>query len=399
MASRRSERALDWLNFFVADVQTGFGPFVAVYLTAQAWTEVQIGFVLSIGTATAMLAQVPAGMLVDATPRKRLAALVALASIAVSALLLAAWPEWLPVIASEVLHGVASCVLAPAVAAISLALVGRARLGERLGRNARYASIGNGVAAAAMGSVGAWLSGASVFWLTAALTVPSLIALMMIRAEDLHPPPVIRDPKTAAPRDSIWLLLRNRGVLVFALCCLLFTLSNAAMLPLVGAEITRLGGEQANLVIAACIVVPQLVVAALSPWVGRLAESRGRRIVLLLGFSALPLRGALLAVVSDPIGLAAVQALDGISAAVMGVLLPLLAADLTRGTNRFNLCMGLFGLAVGIGGTISTSLAGAVSTWFGPAAAFGMLAGCGLLAIPLLLFAMPETREKENGAA
>jgi MFS family permease len=396
MVRRRSERSLDWLNFFVANVQTGFGPFVAVYLTAQAWTDVEVGIALSVGTATMMLAQVPAGLLVDATPRKRLLAFISLVGIAMSAILLAAWPERLPILTAEVLHGVASCVLAPAVAAISLALVGRARLGERLGRNARYASLGNGVAAAAMGTAGAWFSGASVFWLTAALMIPSMIALASIRDADLQPVslPSPAQKKQGAGRGEIRGLLTNRSVLVFAACCLLFTLANAAMLPLVGAEITRVAGDEANLVIAACIVVPQLVVALISPWVGRMAQRHGRRSMLLLGFAALPLRGLLLAVVSEPVGLVAVQMLDGISAAVMGVLLPLLAADLTRGNNHFNLCMALFGLAVGVGGTISTTLAGAISSWFGAGAAFGVLAGGGFLAFLLVLLAMPETREE-----
>jgi MFS family permease len=394
MANRRSQRSLDWLNFFVANVQTGFGPFVAVYLTTQAWTDVQIGFALSVGAATMMLAQVPAGLLVDASPRKRLIAMLAMLAIALAAILLAAFPGYLPVMVSEILHGVASCVLTPAIAAISLALVGRANLGERLGRNARYASLGSGLAAAVMGSAGAWFSAVSVFWLTALLMIPGLIALACIQQADLRQAPVARAAaKAPTPWAGIRSLLLDRGVLVFAACCLLFTLANAAMLPLVGAEIARVAGDEATLVIAACIIVPQLVVAALSPWVGRAAERRGRRIMLMLGFAALPLRGIMLSVVTDPIGLAAVQALDGISAAVLGVLLPLLAADLTRGSNHFTLCMSIFGLAVGIGGTISTTLAGAISGWFGSGAAFGMLAGCGFLAFLLVAFVMPETRE------
>jgi MFS family permease len=136
-----------------------------------------------------MVGQVPAGALVDATPKKRLAALAALLAVAASALLLAAWPATLPVLLSEVLHGFASCVLAPAVAAISLALVGREGLGERLGRNARYRAIGNGIAAGVLGAAGTYVSGAAVFWLTAALCAPALAALAAIRGADLAPPP------------------------------------------------------------------------------------------------------------------------------------------------------------------------------------------------------------------
>jgi MFS family permease len=397
MTGGRSGRALDWLNFFTANVQTGFGPFVVVYLTTQSWTEVQTGLVLSIGTATMMLCQVPAGMLVDATPRKRLAALVAILCIAVSALLMVVWPSYLPVLGSQVLHGVATCVLTPAIAAISLALVGRAHLGERLGRNARFGALGSGIAAAVMGVVGSWFSAGSVFWLTAALTIPSLIALAAIKGGALHPPPVqpVASAVTA-PEGGLRTLLMDRGVLVFAGCGMLFTLSNAALLQLAGTEITRNAGDYANVVIAACIVVPQLVMCAIAPWVGRLTESHGRRLVLLAGLGALPLRGLLMGVIEDPYLIVAVQALDGISAAALGVLVPLLAADLTRGSNRFNLCMALFGLSMGLGGTISSTLAGAIATWVSLGAAFAVLTAAGFLGFLLAALAMPETREARS---
>lgn len=392
----RSGRGLDWLNFFMANVQTGFGPFVSVYLTAKAWTELEIGIALSLGTLVAIVMQVPAGALVDATPHKRRAAAVALAAIALSALLLAAWPVTLPVLLSKLLHGLASCVLGPSIAAISLALVGSHGLGERLGRNARYAAVGSGAAAGLLGAAGTWLSGASVFWLTAALCLPSVIALAAIRPADLHPPAPAAAKRERGVARGLGILARNRAVVVFALCCVLFTLSNAAMLPLAGTQVTRNAGDEANLIIAGCIIAPQLVMALIAPWLGRLAERRGRRLALLIGFSALPVRGALLAVVDDPAWLILVQALDGISAAGLGVMLPLLAADATRGSNRFNLCLGVFGLAIGIGGTLSTTLAGLAAEWFGIGTAFALLAATGLASVAAVWVAMPETRPAEE---
>src|SRR5215469_3435286 len=148
----RGPRALDLLNFFVADVQIGFGPFVAVYLTTHKWTQVEIGFALTLSTIVAFLSQIPAGALVDAAPNKRIAASGALIGVIVAALLLAVQPTTLPVIVAQALHAFSSCVLTPAIAAISLHLVGHAAFGERLGRNARYASIGNGITAAVMGA-------------------------------------------------------------------------------------------------------------------------------------------------------------------------------------------------------------------------------------------------------
>lgn len=402
-ASAGSRRSLDWLNFFVADVQTGFGPFIVVYLTTQAWTEVEIGFALSLGALTAMLCQMPAGALVDSLRDKRRVAVVALVLIAASAILLAAWPAHLPVYAARVLHGAASCVLNPSIAAISLALVGRAALGERLGRNTRYASLGGALSAGAMGLIGTYLSTAAVFWLTAALTIPSIWMLLRIDPRELTAGPAAIPPEAAATADADetetvqalrWRdLLSNRSILVFAACAALFTMSNAAMLPIASSAVTRRAGEEANLIIAACIVLPQFVVVAISPWVGRLAQDRGRRFVLVIGFVILPIRGFLLAVVEAPIMLILVQALDGISAATLNVMLPLMAADLTRGTNRFNLCLGFFGLAVSVGGTISTTLGGAVASWSSTSTAMMMLASIGMLCFLLAWAALPETRD------
>jgi predicted MFS family arabinose efflux permease len=140
--SRQSLRGLDWFIFFLADVQTGFGPFIAVYLTTQKWTQVEIGLVLSIGGLVALIGQMPGGAIVDAARSERLVAGLAVATIGVCALGYAAWPIFPVVMAAATLHAAASCVLGPAIAAISLGLVGRLEIGERFGRNARYASLG-----------------------------------------------------------------------------------------------------------------------------------------------------------------------------------------------------------------------------------------------------------------
>ena len=387
----RSPRALDLLNFFVADVQTGFGPFVAVYLTTHKWTQVQIGFALTLGTVVAMISQIPAGALVDAAHNKRIVASGALIAVIVAALLLAIQPTILPVMTAQVLHAFASCVLTPAIAAISLHLVGHAALGERLGRNARFASIGNGLAAAVMGATGTYLSSRAVFLLTAALCVPALISLLAI-GRGQH----ARRQTTVGAFDwsGLRLLFSDRRLLAFAVCVMLFHLSNAAMLPLVGATVTMRAGHIANMIIAACIVLPQAVVAVCSPWVGRSATLIGRRPVLLLGWATLPLRGLLLAILPGPWLPIGAQALGGISAAVFGVMFPLLAADITRGTSHFNLCMGALGLAMCLGAALSTTLGGWIADVAGVQVAFVCLGLIGLLATLVLWLVMPETRRE-----
>ena len=396
LGTRDASRAafgLDALNFFVANLQTAFGPFVSVFLTSEAWTQSQIGVVLSIGTITSMASQVPAGALVDQLRNKRLAAGAAIVAIIVGCLVTAILPARLPVAAAQVLHGFASCMLGPAIAAISLGAAAASATGpgERFGRNARWASVGNGLAAALMGYVGYAVSGRAVFFLAGALALPGLWALRLIGPGA----GAAARPGAARSRGSIMALLRDRALVSFAFCCLLFHLSNAAMLPLAAGVATRLEGRAAELVIAASIVLPQMVVALLSPRVGLTAERLGRRPVLIVGFASLPIRGVLLAFAHSSWAIILIQLLDGISGATFGVMLPLIAADITRGTGRFNLCMGILGLMIGLGATISTTLGGyladtAVQT------AFLVLAGAGALATALVWLAVPETRHSEG---
>jgi MFS family permease len=393
--SRASLRGLDWFIFFVADVQTGFGPFVSVYLTAQKWTQVDIGLVQSAGSLVALIGQIPGGALVDLARSERLVAGIAIAAISVSALAYAAWPIFPAVLSAAVLHSGASCVLGPAIAAISLGLVGHAAIGERLGRNARFASIGNGLAAAAMGACGYFLSARAVFFVTALLLAPALFALRAMSVKEIDPERAhgsVPVPRHNRPPVSFTDLLRQRPLLILAGCVMLFHLANAAMLPLAGSIVTMRSSQWATVLIAACIVVPQCVVAALSPWVGRQAQRLGRRPLLLLGFAALPLRGVLFATVADPNLLVAVQLLDGVTASVLGVMVPLMIADLTRGSGHFNLGQGIVGTTTGIGASLSTTVAGYASDHFGGAAAFLGLAAVATLGLAAVAFLMPETR-------
>jgi predicted MFS family arabinose efflux permease len=397
--SRRSLRGLDWFIFFVADVQTGFGPFVSVYLTTQRWTQVDIGLVLSAAGFVSLIGQMPGGALIDAVRSERFVAGIAVAAICVSALIFAALPIFPMVLAGSVLHAAASCVLGPAMAAISLGLVGHVAISERFGRNARFASVGNGLAAAAMGACGYFLSARAVFFVTVLLLIPSLLALRAISPREIDPErahgalprrPAIKPP--VKPGE----LMHNRPLLIFAGCLLLFHLANAAMLPLMGSVITMRSSQWATLVIAACIVVPQLLVAALSPWVGRQAQIWGRRPLLLIGFVALPIRGILFAVVTSPSLLLVVQLLDGVTAAVFAVMVPLVVADLTRGTGRFNLGQGILGTAVGVGASLSATLAGYTSDHFGSPFAFAMLAAIAFAGLTAMWLLMPETRPVED---
>jgi MFS family permease len=395
--SKESLRGLDWFIFFLADVQTGFGPFIAVYLTTEKWTQAQIGLVLSIGSVIGLIGQMPGGAIIDAARSERLVAGLAIAAIGCAALAYAAWPIFPVVAAAAALHASASCVLGPAIAAISLGLVGPLAIGERLGRNARFASLGNGVAAAVMGTCGYLISSRSVFLVTFCLAIPTLLALSRIRESEVdvaraHGAILRETPDPQA--TSVVRLVRKRALLIFAFCVLLLQLANAAMLPLMAGVVTARSSQWAPVLIAFCIVVPQAVVALMSPTVGAKAQAWGRRPLLLIGFGSLAIRGLLFATVRDPFVLVAVQLFDGITAAVFAVMIPLTVADLAFGSGHFNLAQGIVGTATGIGASLSTLIAGYISDAFGSGVAFLGLAGVASLGLVMIVLIMPETRQE-----
>ena len=391
--SASSRRGLDWFTFFVADIQTGFGPFLAVYLTTQKWTQIDIGLIFSIGSIASLLGQVPGGWIVDAVRSKQRAAALAVIGVGISALLIATAPVFAAIVAAKLLHVGASSILGPAIAAITLGLVGHKAVGPRLGRNARFAASGNGIAAAVMGAFGYFISAQAVFYVTAALAVPTLLALSRIRDKDVDP---VRADGGIAPcgagASGLGQLLRRPALLILTACVLLFHVANGALLPLVGSAVTMRSSQWASALVAFCIIVPQLIVALISPRIGQLAQTWGRRPALLIGFGALPLRAVLLGWTTDPYAIVAVQMLDGISAASLGVLVPLALADISLGTGRFNLSQGIVGSATGVGAALSTTAAGYLADRCGTATAFFGLAVAGFCAFLLLLAVMPETK-------
>jgi MFS family permease len=385
-------RGLDWFNMFVSNIQTGFGPFIAVYLISQSWTQTSIGLALSIGTVASMVSQVPAGALVDAMPNKTRVAAFSVLAFTACALMFAIYPIPLFVYLAEILHGISSCTLGPAIAAMSLVIAGRFGMSLRLGQNARYAAIGNGVGAALMGACGQYVSERAVFYLTAALTLPALVALLPLRRVAIAGPDLqAAHRRPGQGRAQFMRILADRRLLIFSACAMLFTFANAPMLMLMSGIMTAKVGNP-SLLVAACIVLPQIIVALASPSVGRLAQSRGRRIVLLIGFCMLPLRGLLFATSNNPTLVVAVQALDGIGAACFGIMVPLIVSDVAARSGHFNLSLGLVGFAIGIGSTLSTPAAGWLADHFGARLAFFALTAVGIIAVLLVLFAMPETR-------
>lgn len=394
--SAQSLRALDGVNFFIAAVLAGFGPFVAVYLGDQGWSQENIGFALSAGGIAGLLSQIPGGELLDATRAKRLLIGAGILMLAGGALIIAFRPSFPLVVAALILQGATGGFLGPGITAISLGIVAHTALAERLGRNQLFKSAGSLLAAALMGAIGFYLSDRTIFFAAAVLALPALFALARIRAADIHFGRSVgapdHDEATKPPRAARRMFWTNRPLLIFASCLFLFQAADASILPLIGGTLGRSEGNRSSLIISALIVIPQIIVALLAPWIGRRAESWGRRPLLLIGIGVLPIRALLFTLITDPVSLVGVQTLDGISGTVLGVLTALVVADLTRGMGRFNLAQGLVGTVSGIGAALSTTITGLVAGNFGRTAGFLLIAALAFAATLIAWLFMPETK-------
>jgi MFS family permease len=337
----RSLRSLNWLNFFVADIGTSFGPFVSVSLTEAGWSQSWIGYALSAGSISALLGQLPAGALIDHIQQKRTIAGLGMIALAAAALTIAWMPHHLPVIAALVAQSLAGVVLGPTIAAITLGLSRREVLGERFGRNMRFQALGTAVSAMLLGIVGQWFGSRAVFVAAALLALPAVLALRGIRPAALDETRAQTDHPNAAstrvrtPIVPAYDLLCHPRLLAFAFCVLLFFLGNAGIVTLAAHNFAAMDPNVAELLVPAAVVLPQALVVALSPLLGRLAQLWGQRPVLLLGFAAAPARSLLYSLGGPPELQVAWQALDGVGAAVFGVMLPVVIADITRESGRF----------------------------------------------------------------
>jgi MFS family permease len=402
---RRNNRSLDALNFFLADVRDGLGPYLAIYLLAvHHWDPASIGIVMTVAAIAGLVTQGPAGALIDSTHYKRAVVAIAALLVTASCLVLPFTSSVSLIAITQAVSGIAASVFVPAIAAISLGITGPKAFTRRTGRNETFNHAGNACAAMLAGGFAYLFGPIAVFYLMAAMAVASVIAVSCVSAKAIDHD-VARelghgDPKSGAQPSGFKALAGNKTLLLFAACCALFHLANAAMLPLVSQKLAQVNLQLATPLTSACIVAAQWVMVPVALLVGAKADVWGRKPLLLAGFLILPIRGVLYVLSDNPFWLVAVQLLDGIGAGLFGALFPLVVKDLTQGTGRFSVSLGIISTIFGLGAALSNGLAGLIVQNAGYNAAFLTLAAIATAAL-LLLLAMPETlraTERPGGA-
>ena len=398
MAKARFRPAsLDALNFLLADVRGALGPYLNVFLvTQQHWSQTEVGWVTTVGGFIGLAAQTPAGGTIDATHRKRAMVVAALVVLAIGAVVIFAAPRFWPVLIANAAMAVVGDVLGPAVAALTLGLYARNQLARRMGRNSAYDHAGNVAIAAAAGAVGYLVSQRTVFLLVPVFAVLAAAATLSIphdgidqdRARGLDDRAAGAATPTAA---GMRMLLKTRPLVLYAVCAMLFHFANAPLLPLVGQKLAQSHPQAATAMMSACIIAAQLIMLPVALAVGATADRLGRKPILLLGFAVLPVRAILYTLSDDAAWLIGVQLLDGVGAGIFGAITPLLVADLTKGTGRYNLAQGAVATAQGIGASASGLFAGVIVDHFGYSAAFLTLGAAACVALATLLLSMPAT--------
>ena len=393
------ERALDALNFLLADVRDGLGPYLAIYLlTEQKWDEASIGAVMSVAALAGIVAHTPAGALIDRSTAKRALMVTAAILVTLSCALLPLIQRFELVAATQALAAAAGAIFPPAIAAVTLGVVGPKSFARRTGRNEAFNHAGNAVAAAIAGVTAYSFGPIVVFWLLAAMAIASIFAILSIPAGaiDHHVARGLDDKGEGgvAVHDKpsgFRVLLTCKPLLIFACATVAFHFSNAAMLPLVGQKLALVNRNLGTTLMSVCIIAAQMVMVPVAMLVGSNADSWGRKPIFAVALAVLSLRGALYPFSDNPYWLLSVQLLDGIGAGIFGALFPLVVADLTHGTGHFNVSQGAIATAAGLGGALSTAAAGFIVVKAGYSAAFLFLAavaGAGLIGFCTM---MPET--------
>lgn len=400
--SRRSLIGLDGLNFLMADVRDGVGPFLSVYLKgSQHWPAGQIGIAMAASSLAAAISQIPAGLVVDALRAKR--ALVAASGlmVALGCLAITLFPSFILVVGAQLMLGAASAVIPPALAALSLGLVGRKRFPARISRNEGFNHAGNFTAALLAGTVGQWLGYHWIFYLVCIFALGSALAVCLVKPREVDHDLARggesggRENKPGEPKRAMRFrdLLRKRDLLVFLASVILFHFGNAAMLPMAGQVLAKAHPGSDISALSACVIAAQLVMAGVAPAVGwALRRGFGRKTIFLVALAVLPIRGLLFSFTDSAVSVVGIQLLDGVAAGIFGVISVIIAADLMRGTGRFNLAQGLVALSVGVGAALSNVTAGFVVQAFGYPTGFLALSAIAVAAFTFFALFMPETR-------
>ena len=260
---------LAWLNFFVADVRDGLGPFLGVFLVQNGFGEADVGLISTASHIVALTLGVPCGILVDKSTHKKQLIAFFIALIVLACTLNYFFASFIFTLFAQVFAALSGVFLAPAFAALTLGIMGQHRYAAQCAKNEAYKHAGT-VFGAGLGFVFALHFGiASIFVITAALGAVSLAVLKLIKQDDIDDSVACGEIK-ARESTKIWALLCDKRVLYLGVVMFCFHLSNAAMLPLLSQRAYAVGIDASGAYAAATIIIAQTTMILVAFICGRL---------------------------------------------------------------------------------------------------------------------------------
>lgn len=379
--------ALAWLNFFIADVRDGLGPYLGVFLKEYQFGESHIGLIVTSASLCALIFGIPLGIFIDKTHFKRGIIALCIVGIVLATGANYFYPHFAFTLMAQITIALCGVCLAPAFSAITLGLVGQNGYSKQVSLNEAYKHAGTAFSAGLSFVFALYYGIGAIFVITALMGVLALIFLALLRSSQInHAVACGREDSTKIP---LWKALSDVRVLLLGVVVFCFHLSNAYMLPLLSQRAHTLGVDSSGAYAAATILIAQCTMIGISLLCMRLLQTKGiphfsSIYAYLMGIALFELivRGGVAAHFEGIAGMVIVQILDGVGAGIVGVILPLLVAMLMRGSGHINAafaCVMTFG---GIGGALSGSLGGFVAQYFGYFYAYLVLAfvaACGLL--------------------
>lgn len=400
--SKQSVLGLNALLFCISDVRNGVGPLLSIYLRSTlGWDAAKIGFALAMVEVSAFISQVPAGLLADASKRKRLLIIAACCLIIIGCLLILSFSAFPLIISAQLLMGVSIAIIGPALGAITLGLFGRKKFPARIGRNEIWNHAGNVSTALAAGLAGYLLGNEWIFYLVIVFAASSIVSVSFIRSQEInyavarelvsegipsHPQTISITP------DPIIFLLKRRAIQVFNLSLILYYMANGAQMSLVGQILANQAPKYSALLISGCMIIAEFAMIAVAFLMARLVDRYPRKFFFLIAFLILPIRAVLYTLVEQPFFLLFIQILDGTAAGILGVMGAVINSDLAVGTGRFNFLQGMGAMSVSIGESISLIMAGLIAKSFGFNISFFSLAAIALVGASFFALFMPETK-------
>lgn len=402
LLSGRSLLALSLMIFFIADIQGGIGPILSIYLRSNlGWDTSQIGLALATTGIVGVLFQIPSGIIVDAIRFKRSLITFACTCIILSCTILLSQTSLYLIIAAQSLVGLASSLIPPSIAAISMGLVGKDLFPKRVSINESIVHTGTVIAIIIIGLLAQLYGHSWIIYGTIMFSILALIPIPFINANEINysvarefPVKQIQNGMNEAQTIpvSFLQLAKSKSNLIFFSAVIVFHFANAAQLPLVGQELAKINPDYDSIFMTGCIVLAQIIMVVVAFSLGFIINKIGRKPIFLFAFIFLILRSLLFSITENSFYLLLIQLLDGISAGIFGVVAMVIVSDLASGTGRFNFLLGVLGLCVGIGSSLSNIIAGFITKIYGFQVGFISLSFIAAIGLFTYTFALQETK-------